>query len=106
MNPEQRERATDLINMIERRVEISERHNGFSVVKPGGTQIGHVRFNIQGKDKGRFRVYAYSPFFDPQHRFHSGSKSSTRGWTYVFGPEDQSALRYTINVLESSYDSK
>ena len=108
MNPVQKQRASDFVNRIDRRPRVKKeiRQGGYNLVKPGSTRIGHIRYNIGGTDAGRYRVYAYTPFSDPEKRFRNDSKSDSRGWTYVFDPANEDAVRYAVSVLESSYDQK
>ena len=66
MTSDQQHLARDLIARVGRCVHLKERHGGYEVCMPGSRQIGHVRFNIGGRDKGRYSVYAYHPFSDPR----------------------------------------
>ncbi len=108
MDPIQKRRALDFVDKIDRRPRVKKvvRGRGYDLEKPGSTRIGHIRYNIGGTDAGRYRVYAYKPFSDPEKRFKNYSESPTRGWTYVFNPANEEAMRYAISVLESSYDQK
>ena len=104
----QQERATQLIDRIARNLHLVDRQGGYDLEKPGSTRIGHVRFNIRGQNPGSYRVYVYEPFSDPRGRFHSytASGGGRRGWTCLVDPGDESALRYVVTVLESSYEQK
>lgn len=105
---DQQRRALKLIDRIDRNVDLTDRHGGYDLGKPASTRIGHVRFNIGGRDAGNYRVYAYEPFSDPRGRFHndSGGGKGRRGWTCLVGPRDEEDIRYIVEVLESSYDQK
>jgi YgiT-type zinc finger domain-containing protein len=106
MGPVREQRTMDFISRIARDIEPEPRQNGYDLQKPGSTRIGFVRFNIGGKDRGKYRVYAYEPFADPQGRFENDHASPRRGWTCVVDPSDESKIRYVVAVLESSYDQK
>ena len=82
------------------------RHSGYDLQKPGSTRIGHVRYNIGGQDRDRYRIYAYEPFSDPRHRFANNSANSRRGWNCLVNPDNDDDMGYVISVLESSYDQK
>ena len=105
MTSDQQHLARDLIARVGRCVHLKERHGGYEVCMPGSRQIGHVRFNIGGRDKGRYSVYAYHPFSDPRGRFQNRTRDrSNRGWRCVVDPGNEEDVRYVIGVLESSYD--
>ena len=106
MPPIQEQRTLEFVNRVSRSIELVPRQNGYDLQKPGSTRIGYVRFNIGGKDKGRYRVYAYEPFSDPRRRFDNDHANPARGWTCVVDPSNDSDIRYVISVLESSYDQK
>ena len=106
MDPAREQRTMDFISRIARDIELEPRHDGYDMQKPGSTRIGFVRFNIGGKDRGKYRMYAYDPFFDPGGRFENNHANLARGWTCVVDPSDESDMRYVISVLESSYDQK
>ncbi len=108
MDPFQKRRALDFVDRIDRRPRVKKvpRQRGYDLEKPGSTRIGYIRYNIGGQDAGRYRVYAYEPFSDPKKRFKNDHKSLRRGWTYVFDPANEDAVRYAVSVLESSYDQK
>ena len=104
----QQQRALELIDRINRDINLVDRHGGYDLAKPGSTRIGHVRFNIGGRDAGNYRVYAYEPFSDPRGLFDndSGGGQGRRGWTCLAGPGNEEDIRYVVDVLESSYDQK
>ncbi len=108
MDPVQKRFALDFVDRIDRRPHVKKvvRQGGYDLRKPGSARIGHIRYNIGGANRGRYRVYAYKPFSDPQERFKNDSKSDSRGWTYVFDPANEDAVTYALSVLESSYDQK
>ena len=106
MDSAREQRTRDFISRIARDIELEPRHNGYDLQKPGSTRIGFVRFNIGGKDRGKYRVYAYEPFSDPQREFENNQANPARGWTGVVGPGDESKMRNVVAVLESSYDQK
>ena len=106
MDPSQDRLARGFIGRIARDVELVERARGYDLQKPGSTRIGHVRYNVGGRDRGRYRVYAYEPFADPRQRFANNSANSRRGWTCLVNPDNDDDIGYIISVLESSYDQK
>ena len=106
MTPIQEQRTLEFVNRIARDIELVPRQNGYDLQKPGSTRIGYVRYNIRGKGKDRYRVYAYEPFSDPRGLFDNDHANPTRGWTCVVDPGNESDMRYVISVLESPYDQK
>ena len=106
MNPIQEQCALEFVDRIARNIDPVPRQNGYDLQKPGSTRIGFVRYNIGGKDKGQYRVYAYEPFSDPRGLFDNDHANLTRGWICVVDPGNESDMRYVISVLESPYDQK
>ena len=101
----QLERARELIDRLDREVCLKERHNGYNIRKPGSTCIGYVRFNIARKNAGRYVVYAYPPYVDPEGRFQEAGHSRP-GWNVFITPEDAELIQYTLQVLRSAYDAR
>ena len=107
MTSDQQQLAERLITRIGHRVQMEERGGGYEVWIPGFRRIGHVRFNVKGKDRGKYSVYAYYPFSDPREKFRNNHGNQRNdGWRYVVDPGNEDDLRYVIRVLESSYDMK
>ena len=107
MTSDQQRLAGDLIARVGRCVHLKERHGGHGVCMPGSRQPGRVRFNIGGRDRGRYSVYAPHPFSDPRGRFQNRTRDrSDRGLRCVVDPGNAEAVRYVIGVLESSYGMK
>ena len=73
--------------------------------KPGSTRRGFVRYNVGGPNAHHVTVYAYLPFFDPQHLFENNHVSQQdHGWHLIIDPADQAAVEYVVKVLESAQD--
>ena len=107
MTDDQQQLAESLIARIGRCVQMEERGGGYEVWIPDFRRIGHVRFNVKGKDQGKYSVYAYYPFSDPREKFQNNHGNQRNdGWRCVVGPGNEEDLRYAIRVLESSYDMK
>lgn len=107
MTDDQQQRAQCLIAGIGRCVQLKERGGGYEVWRPDSHRIGHVRFNVKGKDQGKYSVYAYCPFSDPREKFQNNHGNQRNdGWRCVVDPGNEEDLRYVIRVLESSYDMK
>ena len=107
MTSDQQQLAREPTGRIARCIRLKERGGGYEVWVPGFRRIGHIRFNIKGKDRGRYSVYAYHPFSDPRGKFQNKTGSqSNQGWRCAVDPGNEEDLRYVIRVLESSYDMK
>ena len=107
MTDDQQQRGESLIARIGRSVQLKERVGGYEVWIPDFRRIGHVRFNVKGKDRGKYSVYAYYPFSDPREKFQNNTGGqSNQGWRCVVDPSNEEDLRYAVRVLESSYDMK
>ena len=103
------QRAMELADRINREIGLvkNDRHRGYHLQKPGATHIGFVRFNIARESAGKYTVYAYWKFDDPQKKFENQTKGKpNQAWFCVVSPDDEDLIRYVITVLESSYDYK
>ena len=97
----------DFIGLIDREMTPVPLAGGFDLERLGHSpRVGYVRSNVDGDDRGRYRVYAYEPFDDPRGRFENFSGGDPRGWTCVVDPNDEDDVRYVVSVLESSYDQR
>lgn len=101
----QLERAHELIDRLDQKICQRERHNGYEIRKPGSTYLGYARYNIAGSNAGKYVVYAYYPFNDPDYRFQKVGQSG-RGWNLFITPEDAGLIQYTLQVLRSAYDAR
>ena len=105
--PCQLERVREFIDRLGREICLKERHNGYALRKPGSTDIGYARYNIAGRNAGKYVVYAYYPFDDPECRFQNGQVgTSRRAWKPFIIPEDADLIRYALRVLRSAYDAR
>ena len=104
MTSDQQRLAGDLIARVGRCVHLKERHGGHGVCMPGSRQPGRVRFNIGGRDRGRYSAHARHPSSDPRGRSQNRTRDrSDRGRRCVVDPGNEEDVRYVIGVLESSY---
>ena len=112
MPTEQERRAREFIKLIARNVKLHKRGDGYDLEKPGvKPRVGFVRFNVGGQNKGKYRIYAYEPFADPQGMFENDSEAPTggphtRGWNWAVHPDNTDSVEYAISVLQSAYDQR
>ena len=95
---EQLERAQEFIDRLDRKICLKERQNGYQIGKPSSTYIGYVRYNTVRSNAGKYVVYAYHPFDDPEGRFQEAGNSRP-GWNVFITPEDAELIQYTLEVL-------
>lgn len=104
MPPEQHERAMGVIRALDLPkgafAEV-ERMDGYQLEHADGKRpyvFGYVRFN----QNGEYTVYAYRDFWDPEGRFQQ--QPSGKNFRYTFDPDDDSAMRYALRSVRSSFD--
>ncbi len=79
-------------------------HNGYKL-RRGEKPFGFVRFNIAGRNQGKFTVYSYrhDRSDDPDNRFKStGSKNSRFQLHTTAWPDDEESIHYALSVLRAS----
>lgn len=102
---DQLERAQELIDRLDREICLKERHNGYTLKKPGSTDIRFVRYNTIGRNAGKYVIYTYFPYVDPEGRFQQAGNRRP-GWNVFITPEDAELFQYTLQVLRSAYDAR
>ena len=108
MDPTQRQRPHEIIDRIGREAIDARagRDNGYMLyVRPGSrNRFGYVRFNIQGRNKDMFTLYAlrYESVDDPDNRFNHDAAPAQH--CHSVWPDDEDGIRYALRVLRASYD--
>ena len=102
-NGAQRQRPLEIIDQIGRpvRKEWKFGSRGYSLGKPGASQIGFIRFN----QRGTFVVYVSQPFSDPKRLF-TDTRGGREGKYSDFDPKDRYAIDYVVSVIESAWDKR
>ena len=103
----QRERPYELIRRINRQVTPvwNPRHRGYDV-RGIRKRIGFVRFNVAGSKANRLCVYVVTgSYVDPRGWFSSASRADMQALCFI-DPDEEDALAYVAQVLESAFDQQ
>ena len=107
MYADQMDRARGFAQQVQREVLLvaSVNQRGYYLRTPSGRRVGFVRYNVARSNAGRFAVYAYCPFDDPQGQFQNLQWGQPyHGWHIFIDRGDRATVQYAVKVLESAWD--